>query len=243
MRGESTGDALVVTLSDLEHTLGYSFQDKTLLQNALTHTSYANERFRENQHLKSNERLEFVGDAVLGLVAGGYIYRKYPQMPEGQMSKLRARVVCEATLAELALRLQIDRFLRLGIGEEQTGGRRKPSLLADAMESLIGAVYLEAGFEEANRILLLHLAPEIDRQADEPVGSDYKSRLQELLGKKRMTVSYEIVSEEGPDHDRTFTACATTGDGRSANGTGHSKKEAEQAAAKAILEQAASFSG
>ena len=225
------------TFSDLEHTLGYSFQDKALLQNALTHTSYANEQFHSNQHLKSNERLEFVGDAVLGLIAGGYIYRKYPQMPEGKMSKLRASVVCESMLATLALRLHVDEFLRLGIGEEQTGGRKKPSLLADAMESIIGAIYLEAGFEEINKILLTHLAPEIEKRAEDTVGSDYKSRLQELLGKKKMTASYEIVSATGPDHDREFTACATTSEGLTACGVGRSKKEAEQAAAKAVLMQ------
>lgn len=225
------------TFSDLEHTLGYTFRDKALLQNALTHTSYANERFHTDQHLKSNERVEFVGDAVLGLIVGGYIYRKYPQMPEGKMSKLRASVVCESTLAALALRLRVDEFLRLGIGEEQTGGRKKPSLLADAMESIIGAIYLEAGFEEASRILLAHLAPEVDLRAGDTVGSDYKSRLQELLGKKKMTAAYEIISASGPDHDRVFTACARTSNGLSACGEGRSKKEAEQAAAKAILEQ------
>lgn len=142
------------TFSDFESRLGYSFKDKALLRNALTHTSYANEHYRKKAHLKSNERIEFVGDAVLGLIVGGYIYRKYPDMPEGRMSKLRASVVCEAALADIAVRLYIDEFLRLGIGEEQSGGRKKASLLADALESVIGAVYIEGGFETAQRVML-----------------------------------------------------------------------------------------
>jgi ribonuclease-3 len=137
---------LVSDFSNLEKALGYKFNDKTLLLNALTHTSFANERYHKDSHLKSNERVEFVGDAVLGLVAGTHIYQNYPYMPEGKMSKLRAGVVCEASLAKLALQIGLDDYLRLGVGEEQSGGRTKPSLLADAFES--DAIVLPVDFSQ-----------------------------------------------------------------------------------------------
>jgi ribonuclease-3 len=227
---------LVSDFSNLEKALGYKFNDKTLLLNALTHTSFANERYHKDSHLKSNERVEFVGDAVLGLVAGTHIYQNYPYMPEGKMSKLRAGVVCEASLAKLALQIGLDDYLRLGVGEEQSGGRTKPSLLADAFESVLGAIYLDGGFEAARKVLIPLIVPEIIEKADNVSMSDYKSRLQELLGKKHLQARYEIVDAAGPDHQRVFTARVVVDENLSACGTGKSKKEAEQAAAKNVLD-------
>ncbi len=224
------------TFSDLENALKYTFRDKALLLNALTHTSYANEHFQENRHLNSNERVEFIGDAVLGLIAGTYIFENFPLISEGRMSKLRASVVCETTLAKLALAVHIDQFLRLGVGEDQTGGRSKASILADAFESVLGAVYLDGGFEAARSMLLPLIVPEIMARADNLVLSDYKSRLQELLGKTRLAATYEMVSAVGPDHDKTFTSRVSIGDDKFAFGEGKTKKEAEQAAAKRLME-------
>jgi len=228
-------DSAVKTFADLEDVLGYNFKDRSLLLRALTHTSFANENYKKDSRIKSNERTEFVGDAVLGLIVGTYIYCSFPNMPEGKMSKLRASVVCEATLAKLACALQIDKYLRLGIGEEQTGGRTKPSLLADAFESVLGAVYLDGGFEAAQEAFLPLLIPEITEREVSSFFSDYKSALQELLGKKHTVAQYTIVDTRGPDHDRIFTAEVVAGD-VVACGEGKTKKEAEQnAAQKALL--------
>lgn len=219
----------------LQKNLGYSFTDLNHLCGALIHTSYANEHSKANCRLESNERIEFLGDSVLGMSVSSYIYENYPSMSEGRMSKLRASVVCESTLAQTALTIGVDKCLRLGVGEEQTGGRTKPSLLADAMESIFAAVYLDGGFEEASRVILHFIVPEIIKRADNLVLSDYKTRVQEILGKRHRRVTYEIIAESGPEHDRTFTAKASVVRGKSAIGTGHSKKDAEQHAACALL--------
>ena len=221
--------------AELEELLGYTFSDRSVLVNALTHTSFANEHFKKDSHLKSNERIEFVGDAVLGLITAEYIYKNYPTMPEGRMSKLRASVVCEASLAKLAVQLKLDKHIKLGVGEEQSGGREKASLLADLFESVLGAVFIDGGFNAVKKVLTPLIVPEIIEKADNIVLSDYKSRLQELLGKKHVQAGYEIIGSEGPDHNRVFTAKVTVGNGMSAEGCGRSKKEAEQAAAKTVL--------
>jgi ribonuclease-3 len=153
------------------------------------------------------------------------------------MSKLRASVVCEATLAKLAVGLGIDVFLRLGVGEDQTGGRQKASLLADAFESVLGAVFVDGGFHAAESVLLPMLIPEINARVTGSDLSDFKSSLQELLSKRHLSATYKIIAAEGPDHEKVFTACVTTEDGLSACGKGRSKKEAEQRAAETILKQ------
>ena len=219
----------------LEEQLGYTFSDRAVLVNALTHTSFANEHFRKDSHLKSNERIEFVGDAVLGLVVAEYIYQNYPAMPEGRMSKLRASVVCEASLAKLAIMLNLDQHIKLGAGEEQSGGRKKASLLADLFESVFGAIFIDGGFDAVKKVLLPLIVPEIIAKADNVVLSDYKSRLQELLGKNHIRAEYVIIDVKGPDHNRVFTARVNIENGVSAEGSGRSKKEAEQAAAKTAL--------
>ncbi len=219
----------------LEEQLGYTFSDRAVLVNALTHTSFANEHFRKDSHLKSNERIEFVGDAVLGLVVAEYIYQNYPAMPEGRMSKLRASVVCEASLAKLAIMLNLDQHIKLGAGEEQSGGRKKASLLADLFESVFGAIFIDGGFDAVKKVLLPLIVPEIIAKSDNVVLSDYKSRLQELLGKNHIRAEYVIIDVKGPDHNRVFTARVNIENGVSAEGSGRSKKEAEQAAAKTAL--------
>lgn len=219
----------------LEEQLGYTFSDRAVLVNALTHTSFANEHFRKDSHLKSNERIEFVGDAVLGIVVAEYIYQNYPAMPEGRMSKLRASVVCEASLAKLAIMLNLDQHIKLGAGEEQSGGRKKASLLADLFESVFGAIFIDGGFDAVKKVLLPLIVPEIIAKSDNVVLSDYKSRLQELLGKNHIRAEYVIIDVKGPDHNRVFTARVNIENGVSAEGSGRSKKEAEQAAAKTAL--------
>lgn len=222
-------------LRELEKKLEYSFIDYRYLQGALIHTSYANEHSKDNSRLNSNERIEFLGDSVLGLAVSVYIYRNYPDMPEGRMSKLRASVVCESTLAEIASKIGLDKCMKLGIGEEMTGGRNKPSILADAMESVFAAIYLDGGFESASRVIQNFIVPEIVKRADNLVLSDYKSRVQEILSRQHCRVVYEIIEESGPEHARTFTAKAFVEGGVSAVGCGRSKKDAEQHAARILL--------
>ncbi|MBE7064794.1 MAG: ribonuclease III [Ruminococcaceae bacterium] len=222
-------------ISDLEKKLNYCFKDTELLKGALIHTSYANEHTRGKNVVRSNERIEFLGDSVLGLAAGSYIYETYSDMPEGRMSKLRASVVCEGTLADIAFSIGLDKYVRLGVGEAQTGGRNKPSILSDALESVFAAVYLDAGYDVARNVVLSFIVPEIEKRVDNFVLSDYKSSLQEYCAKKHMQVSYEIVGETGPEHSRNFSAKAATSDGMSAIGEGRSKKDAEQLAARRLL--------
>lgn len=222
--------------NDLEKKLGYVFKNKELLKGALIHTSYANEHSHGKFITKSNERIEFLGDSVLGLATSTYIYTNYPDMPEGRMSKLRASVVCEGTLAEIAMSIGLDKFLLLGVGEEQTGGRQKPSILSDAMESVFAAIYLDSGYEAAQTVVLKFTVPEILKRVDNFVLSDYKSSLQELCAKKHLQIDYSIVGESGPEHDRLFIAKAIVSNGKSASGEGRSKKDAEQLAARKLLE-------
>jgi len=223
-------------LGDLEKKLKYTFKDIELLKGALIHTSYANEHTRGSRVVKSNERIEFLGDSVLGLAVGSYIYKSYPDMPEGRMSKLRASVVCESTLADIAFLIGLEKYLMLGVGEEQTGGRNKPSILSDALESVFAAIYLDSGYEEAQKVIWSFVVPEISKRVDNFVLSDYKSSLQELCAKKHLQVTYSIVGESGPEHSRIFTAEAIVSDGQRASGEGRSKKDAEQIAARKLLE-------
>ncbi len=216
--------------SQLEEALGYDFRDSELLEAALTHRSFAT----EDPEAGDYERLEFLGDAVLQLAVTERIYADYPAMPEGQLAKLRAAVVNEEVLAAVALRLDVGSHLRVGKGEEVTGGREKASILSDVVEALLGAAYLDAGYATAADITLRHLAGEIDQRAHAPGVEDFKTRLQEALAKKGSRPDYRV-SDEGPDHDKVFHAEVMV-DGRLVgSGSGGSKKAAEQAAAKKAL--------
>ncbi len=209
--------------------MAYDFDDPELLVLASTHRSYC----AEHDDTESNERLEFLGDAVLGLAVTDYIHATYPDLPEGQLAKLRASVVNTATLAEVGMRLNLGSQLRLGKGEDQSGGREKESILADALEAVIGAVYVDGGWEEAREVVLDVLHNEISSGAERPGRQDYKTRLQELAAQLGLgPPSYEIEGS-GPDHDKRFSAIAMIDGIARGEGSGTSKKRAEQAAARA----------
>ena len=216
----------------LEERLGYGFRDKTLLETALSHSSYANER----HGVSSNERLEFLGDAVLGFCAAKTICRLYPAMPEGEMTRLRAELVCEASLHHVAEALGLSEYIRLGRNEECNGGRQRVSILADSVEAIIAAMYLDGGLEPAEHFIEERILKDV-RAGHRPVRTDYKTQLQEILQRKGgIAPSYEIIGESGPDHNKSFEARVMLHDGAFAEGIGKSKKEAEQAAAKAALQ-------
>lgn len=220
-------------IKDLEAAIGYTFRDISLLQNALTHSSYANERWHDS--LASNERLEFLGDSVLGMVTAEHLYRTFPQRPEGELSRLRAELVCETNLARVAAQLELGRHLMLGHGEEQGGGRTRESILADAVESVIAATYLDGGFQPAAR--LIHRFILSDIPVEKPRIVDYKTTLQELVQqKKNQTISYVLTGESGPDHAKKFTVEVRINGKPMGSGSGTSKKRAEQDAAQMAYE-------
>lgn len=223
-----------MALEDIERELGYSFTNKGLLVTALTHTSYANEKHNGKGHLHSNERLEFVGDSVVGLIVARYLFETHKDWSEGQLSKIRASVVCEDSLAKLAEALGIPENLRLGVGEIQTGGREKPSIISDAMESVVAAVLLDSDFETAKKIFLPFFIELLEKVSDDMVMKDCKSRLQEMLGDMQITPHYSIVKTEGPPHSRIFTAEVIAGNYK-ALGAGKSKRDAEQQAAGEVI--------
>ncbi|WP_431980762.1 ribonuclease III [Streptomyces qinglanensis] len=212
----------------LEGRLGYRLES-ALLVRALTHRSYA----YENGGLPTNERLEFLGDSVLGLVVTDTLYRMHPDLPEGQLAKLRAAVVNSRALAGVARGLDLGAFIRLGRGEEGTGGRDKASILADTLEAVIGAVYLDQELEAASELVHRLFDPLIERSSNLGAGLDWKTSLQELTAAEGLGVPEYLVSETGPDHEKTFTAAARVGGVAYGTGTGRSKKEAEQQAAEA----------
>lgn len=218
----------MIDTSALETMLGVRFSSVGLVERALTHRSYASEHDLDFSY----ERLEFLGDAVLQLVVTRHLYDRYPELAEGEMAKVRAAVVNQKTLAGIAKRLGIGDHVRLGQGEMRSGGRRKDSILADVVESLLGAVYLDSGFDAAAVIVLDWLVPQIAERAVAPGKLDYKTRLQEELAQRGLQPRYEI-SEKGPDHAKMFTARLWVGDELVADGEGTSKKRAEQAAAQA----------
>lgn len=211
----------------LEGRLGYTLEP-ALLVRALTHRSFA----YENGGLPTNERLEFLGDSVLGLVVTDTLYRAHPDLPEGQLAKLRAAVVNSRALAEVARGLELGSFIRLGRGEEGTGGRNKASILADTLEAVIGAVYLDQGLDAASQLVHRLFDPLIEKSSSLGAGLDWKTSLQELTATETLGVPEYLVSESGPDHEKTFTAAARVGGVTYGTGTGHSKKEAEQQAAE-----------
>lgn len=219
----------------LEKELEINFNNLDLLTQAFTHSSYVNEnKKRKNQ---DNERLEFLGDAVLELGISQYLYRTYPTKPEGELTKLRAAIVCEPALVQFALSLNFDDHVLLGRGEERTGGRRRPALLADVFEAFIGALYLDQGFEAVVQFLHKYIYPKIE-QGIFSDALDYKSQLQELIQQSKQTeIEYEIIDEKGPAHDREFVAQVKINRQVVGIGHGRTKKESEQRAAKKALDE------
>lgn len=211
----------------LEGRLGYQLES-ALLVRALTHRSFA----YENGGLPTNERLEFLGDSVLGLVVTDTLYRIHPDLPEGQLAKLRAAVVNSRALAQVGRGLELGSFIRLGRGEEGTGGRDKASILADTLEAVIGAVYLDQGLDAASELVHRLFDPLIEKSSNLGAGLDWKTSLQELTAAESLGVPEYLVTETGPDHEKTFTAAARVGGVSYGTGTGRSKKEAEQQAAE-----------
>lgn len=214
-------------LKELEGKIGYTFKDKTLFKQALTHSSYANEHRHEG--LKDNERLEFLGDAVLEIISSEYLFYNYPDMAEGEMTKLRASIVCEPTLALCTHEISLGSYLFLGKGEERTGGRNRDSIVSDAMESVIGAIYLDGGFANAKEFVLNFILNDIEHKQ---LFYDSKTILQEIVQENgTQPVEYILTKEEGPDHNKNFTVEARVNGKVMGQGSGHTKKAAEQAAA------------
>jgi len=221
-----------MAVTELEKRIGYRFRQSSLLETALTHSSFANE---SGGSAVCNERLEFLGDSVLGMTVAEELYRRFPRMPEGRMTRLRAELVCEQSLFKVAQSLELGAFVRLGRGMEHNGGRNRPSILADAVEALIAAIYLDAGHEEASRFIHERLLNELGEE--EPLYfNDCKTALQELVQeRKNQVLSYELLGESGPDHNKVFHVRVLLNGGEIGEGRGRSKKEAEQAAAGEAL--------
>ena len=220
-------------IKDLEGAIGYRFQNITLLQNALTHSSYANERWHNS--LLSNERLEFLGDSILGMVVAEHLYKQFPDRPEGELTKMRADMVCETSLAAIAEKIGLGQHLLLGHGEDRLGGRSRASILADAVESVIAASFLDGGMAAAEGFIRRFVLTNVPVKRMQ--NTDYKTALQELVQqKKNQTLTYVLTGEAGPDHDKVFTVDVLLNDQRVGSGTGSSKKRAEQAAAQSALE-------
>ena len=214
-------------LEELEEKLGYYFHDRRLLEQALCHSSYANERHMDR--LLNNERLEFLGDAVLELATSEYLYLNYPEMPEGEATRTRASIVCEQTLALCARDLGLGTWLRLGKGEELTGGRERDSITSDAMEALLGAIYLDGGFANAKEFVHHFILNDIEHKK---LFFDSKTILQEQIqSETEEPLRYELIKEEGPDHNKRFTVTVSLGNDILGTGSGRTKKAAEQAAA------------
>ena len=225
----------VKSLDPLQLNLSYKFKNIKLLKTALTHSSYANEikmRITDN-----NERLEFLGDTILNLIVSQYLYKKYPNYPEGELTKIRAKVVCESSLAFAARKIDLGKYLLLGKGEESTGGRDRESILADASEALVGALYMDSDFETVNKLLLMNFESDIVYAvAKGALFIDYKTDLQENLQKiTRSKIEYKVDKEEGPDHNKIFHMSVVVDNKIVGRGSGRNKKEAEQMAAKEAL--------
>ena len=221
-------------IKDLETAIGYRFKNITLLQNALAHSSYANEQWHDS--LKSNERLEFLGDSVLGMVVAEHLYRNFPDRLEGDLTRMRADMVCEKSLARIAEKLQLGDYLLLGNGEEQSGGRHRSSILADAVEAILAACFLDGGMTAAEQFIhrfVLCNVPEKQMQ-----NRDYKTTLQELVQqKKNQQLAYRLTGQTGPDHDKEFTVEVSLNGKVVGTGIGTSKKRAEQDAARCAMEK------
>ena len=221
-------------MEGLEQKLSYRFRDRKLLDEALSHSSYVNEH--RGSGIFSNERLEFLGDSVLGFVTAEFLFRQHPTAPEGDLTRIRAALVCEQSLYEVAQKLELGKYLKLGRGEEAGGGRTRPSILADATEAVFAAVYLDGGIGAASTLIHRVLLDAEKEEVVEERRRDYKTVLQELVQRQAdQVLTYRMIGEEGPDHDKTFLAEVLLNGTQVGTGSGHSKKEAEQSAAKAAL--------
>ena len=223
-------------MQELEKKLNYTFRDPALLSEALSHSSYANEHRAAG--LRSNERLEFLGDSVLGFETAEFLFVQHPGLPEGDLTRIRAALVCEQSLYEVAQKLELGRYLKLGRGEEAGGGRNRTSILADATEAVFAAVYLDGGIGEASALIHRVLLDAEREEVVEERRRDYKTALQELIQRQAdQVLTYRMIGEEGPDHNKTFLAEVLLNGVQAGTGSGHSKKEAEQSAAKAALQK------
>ena len=221
-------------MEDLERKIGYQFKNKALMKEAITHSSYAKER--KSQHIKYNERLEFLGDAVLSIVVSDYIFKHCPELPEGELTKLRASLVCEKSLFEFAKIIDLGKYLILSKGERNNGGAERPSILSDAFEALIAAIYIDGGYEPASKHILNFVIPAI-KNSKTKKNKDYKTTLQEIVQKNPgEKLEYVLVAESGPDHNKHFVVEVHLNSNVIGKGGGGSKKEAEQQAAQEALE-------
>lgn len=219
---------------ELQESVGFTFTDRNLLKTAFTHSSYVNEHRKEK--IEDNERLEFLGDAVLEVTVSHYLFTKFPHMAEGQMTKMRAAIVCEPSLVDFAESVNFSRYVRLGRGEERAGGRTRPALLADVFESFIGALFLDQGLDKVVRFLERVVFPKIDAGFFEQT-VDYKTQLQEIVQKDRdVVITYTILDEKGPAHSKAFEAIVAINQEKRGAGTGKTKKQAEQNAAKSAIQ-------
>lgn len=221
-------------LSILEQKIGYEFKDRTLLRQALTHSSFSNEQ--KINKMENYERLEFLGDAVLELLSSQFFFERYPSWKEGQLTRVRSSMVCEPALAYCARDIELQDFILLGKGEEATGGRDRDSIISDVMEAVLGALYLDGGFDEAKRFVHQFILSDLEQKQ---LFYDSKSILQERVQKSGKELVYELVSETGPDHDKTFVINALIDGECAGTGTGRNKKSAEQQAAYAVLQKTA----
>jgi len=223
-----------MNLIELEKKIGYSFQNTKFIEEALTHSSYSNERRKEAR--KNNERLEFLGDSVLGIVISDHLFKNFPDMPEGELTKIRSKIVCETTLGECSRAIGLGQYMFFGKGEEMTGGRDRTSILADAYEALIASIYMDGGLEAGSNFILTHMKKKINDAIVGNVFLDYKTHLQELVQvNKTNKIKYEIIGEEGPDHCKVFHTQVSLNELVIGTGIGRSKKESEQEAAKMAL--------
>ena len=219
-------------MEKLQENIGYKFKDQELLKKALTHTSYAYEH-----NVESNEKLEFLGDSILEFISSIYLYKNYPKLKEGEMTKVRATVVCEKSLYKVAKKHNFSDFLYLGKSEKLSGGENRPAILADSVEAVIAAIYLDGGLEEAQRFIEENLKEEIETASKHVGQKDYKTVLQEKLQEHgEVKIEYTIIRENGPDHDKTFEAQVECNNKKLATGKGKTKKHAEMEAAKKALE-------
>lgn len=221
-----------MNLQKFEEEIKYEFKKKELLKTAFTHTSYAHENKTE-----SNEKLEFLGDAILEFTVSNYLYNNYKKLKEGEMTKVRAAVVCEKSLYKISTKYNFDKLLYLGKSEKLSGGNQKPAILADSVEAVIAAIYIDAGLEEAKKFIIDNLKDAIEEASKNVGKKDYKTVLQEQLQKHgAVKIEYKIIEEKGPDHDKTFVAEVSCNDKYLATGTGNTKKQAEMEAARQALE-------
>jgi len=220
----------------LEQRINYVFKDKGTVLTAITHSSYANEK--KARKLKYNERIEFLGDSVLSLTISEHLYKRYPDLPEGELTVTRAKIVCENSLSRCAADIGLGELLLLGKGEELSGGRSKSSILSDAYEALIGAIYMDGGFETAKAFILRHMEDIIKNSMQGKLFYDYKTQLQEKIQQKGdQQITYSVIDEKGPDHNKTFVTQIKINDVICGQGSGRSKKESEQNAARDALDK------